>query len=126
MPTLANDDSVEVGCPKILRDRYKSNEMRSVSKSGRQTIPKCRVSFEEYNSQTTESREDYAVDFAFNYFNSRCLSNDSYTGISGLERRYRESFSTDIGQRDSCVPDQMDYDSDETHVSDHFHNDHQL
>ena len=109
MSTLVNDDSVEVGCPKILRERFLPNEIRSVSKSGRRTIPKCRVSFEKRNSQTIESKVDYAVEFAFNYFNRRCLSIDQYTGISGLERRCRES------------PDQMDYDSDQTHVSDDAH-----
>ena len=109
MSTLANDDAMKVACPKILRERFRSNEMRSVSKSGRRTIPKCRVSLKKCSSQTIESKVDNAVEYAFNYFNRRCISIDQYTGISGLERRCRESFSTDIGQ---------DYDSDETHVSD--------
>ena len=109
MHTLANDDTVEVACPKILKERFLPNEMRIVSKSGRRTIAKCRVSLKKFNFQTIESKVDYAVEYAFNYFNRRCISIDKYTGISGLERRCRESFSTDIGQ---------DYDSDETHVSD--------
>jgi hypothetical protein len=97
---------MEVACPKILRERFLPNEMRIVSKSGRRTIAKCRVSLKKFNSQTIESKVDYAVEYAFNYFNRRCISIDQYTGISGLERRY------------TCAPDQMDYDSDQTHVSD--------
>jgi hypothetical protein len=106
LSTLANDDAMKVACPKILRERFRSNEMRSVSKSGRRTIPKCRVSLKKCSSQTIGSKVDNAVEYAFNYFNRRCISIDQYTGISGLERRY------------TCAPDQMDYDSDQTHVSD--------
>ena len=62
--------------------------MRTLTTSGRQTIPKFKIAM--------RNNLDIAVDKAYNFFNSRCLSVDEYTGISGISSRFEVEMVPDL------------------------------
>jgi len=63
--------------------------MRTMTTSGRQTIPKFKISIRQRDL-------NIAVDKAYNFFNSRCLSVDEYTGISGISSRFEVEMVPDL------------------------------